>query len=124
MGVKPLNIHPAALQELKSVVIWYQERNQTAALNFVGERGRAIDLIVESPGRWPSRPHGTQRFVLQRFPFAIVYRERPTFVQVLAIAHGHRRPGYWKVGYRSCQRHAKPATVPASIPALPAWARL
>jgi hypothetical protein len=28
--------------------------------------------------------------------FAIFYREKQAVVQVLAIAHGHRRPGHWK----------------------------
>ena|SRR5882672_8067021 len=96
MAAKPLDLHPGALAELKSAVTWYLERNETAALNFVVEVDRAIDLVVASPGRWPRGERGTRKFVLQRFPFAIVYREKETVVQVLAIAHGHRRPGYWK----------------------------
>jgi toxin ParE1/3/4 len=77
-------------------VAWYLERNETAAVNFVAEVERAVELIAASPHRWPRGLHGTRKFVLQRFPFAIVYREREIDVQVLAIAHGHRRPGYWK----------------------------
>jgi plasmid stabilization system protein ParE len=96
MAVKPLDLHPAALAELKSAVAWYLEMNETAALNFVEEVDRAIDLVIASPVRWPRSEHGTRKFVLQRFPFAIVYREKETIVQVLAVAHGHRRPGYWK----------------------------
>jgi plasmid stabilization system protein ParE len=96
MAVKPLEIHPEALAELKSAVAWYLDRNEAAADNFATEMDRAIDLIAASPQRWPRGLHRTRKFVLQRFPFAIVYREKETFVQVLAIAHGHRRPGYWK----------------------------
>ena len=96
MAVKLLQIHPAALAELKSAATWYQQRNRTAALNFAAELDRAIDLVIASPGRWPSGEHGTRKFVLQRFPFAVIYREKETVVQVLAIAHGHRWPGYWK----------------------------
>jgi len=33
---------------------------------------------------------------MKRFPFAIIYRDTPEAIQVIAIAHGHRRPGYWK----------------------------
>ncbi|MGO9085855.1 MAG: type II toxin-antitoxin system RelE/ParE family toxin [Candidatus Sulfotelmatobacter sp.] len=95
MAAKPLQIHPAALAELKSAVAWYQQRSQTAALNFVAELDRAIDLVIESPRRWPSGEHGTRKFVLQRYPFAVIYREKETVVQVLAIAHGRRRPAYW-----------------------------
>jgi toxin ParE1/3/4 len=95
MAAKPLQIHPAALAELKSAVAWYQERSHTAALNFVAELDRAIDLVIASPTRWPGGEYGTRKFVLQRYPFAVVYREKETVVQVLAIAHGRRKPGYW-----------------------------
>jgi hypothetical protein len=30
------------------------------------------------------------------FPFAIVYVELDTEVLILAVAHGKRRPGYWR----------------------------
>jgi plasmid stabilization system protein ParE len=53
MGAKRLNIHPAALEELKSALVWYLERSETAANNFAGELDTAIDLIVNSPRRWP-----------------------------------------------------------------------
>jgi len=96
MAAKPLELHPEALAEWKAAVTWYLERNETAAGNFVAELDQAIDLIAASPQRWPKGLHRTRKFVLQRFPFAIIYRERETDVQVLAIAHGHRRPGYWK----------------------------
>jgi toxin ParE1/3/4 len=96
MAVKALEIHPAALEELKSAVVWYLERSEPAALEFVEEVDRAIELIVQSPRRWPGGEYGTRRFVLKRFPFAINYREKTSVVQILAVAHGHRRPGYWK----------------------------
>ncbi len=96
MAAKPLEIHPSALAELKSALIWYLERNETAADKFVVELDRAMDLMIESPRRWPVGEHGSRKFVLRRFPFAIVYREKQAAIQVLAIAHGRRRPGYWK----------------------------
>jgi plasmid stabilization system protein ParE len=96
MAAKPPEIHAETLAELKSAVSWYLERNETAALNFVSELDRALDLVIKTPGRWPVGDLATRRFVLQRFPFAVIYRETEESVQVLAIAHGHRRPGYWK----------------------------
>jgi len=95
-AAKRLEIHPAALEELKSAVVWYLQRSEPAAQEFVGEVDRAIDLIVESPSRWPKGDYATRRFVLKRFPFAISYRERESGIQILAVAHGHRRPGYWR----------------------------
>ena len=96
MAAKRLEIHPAALDELKSATLWYLDRSAPAAHEFIEEVDRAIDLIVESPSRWPIGEHATRRFVLRRFPFAIIYREKQSAIQVLAVAHGHRRPGYWR----------------------------
>jgi plasmid stabilization system protein ParE len=96
MAGRRIEIHPAALAELKSAVEWYLERSEPAAQEFVAAVDHAIALVIESPRRWPAGEHGTRKFVLQRFPFAVTYREKDSGVQVLAFAHGHRRPGYWK----------------------------
>jgi len=32
---------------------------------------------------------------LRAFPVALIYRERNAAVQVLAVSHYRRRPGYW-----------------------------
>ena len=61
-----------------------------------GKNRKNVDRILAAPERWPAGPYGTRKFLLHRFPFAVVYRELPSAIQVLAVAHGHRRPGYWK----------------------------
>jgi toxin ParE1/3/4 len=96
MATRPLEIHPDALEEFKSAVVWYKERSESAANGFATEIDRALELVVESPERWPSDDQGIRRFVLNRFPFAIVYRMTESTIQIVAIAHGHRLPGYWK----------------------------
>jgi toxin ParE1/3/4 len=96
MAAKSLDIHPAALEEAKAALQWYLARNGAAAKNFAAELDRALDLVMESPARWPRGEQSTRKFVLQRFPFAIIYRAKEKTVEVLAIAHGHRRPFYWK----------------------------
>jgi toxin ParE1/3/4 len=40
--------------------------------------------------------HGTRKFLLRRFPYAVVYRITESAIQVIAVAHGRRRPSYWK----------------------------
>ncbi|MBA3457599.1 MAG: type II toxin-antitoxin system RelE/ParE family toxin [Deltaproteobacteria bacterium] len=38
---------------------------------------------------------GVRRKLLVRFPYAIVFVEGDTFVRVISVMHGHRRPAYW-----------------------------
>ena len=33
---------------------------------------------------------------LRRFPFMLFYRVRGTVVQIVAVAHKRKRPGYWR----------------------------
>jgi toxin ParE1/3/4 len=96
MAAKPIEIHADALAELKSALRWYLERSESAADGFVAEIDRAIELIAAAPARWPSGELGTRKFVLARFPYAVIYREKLMTVQILAIAHGNRRPRYWE----------------------------
>jgi toxin ParE1/3/4 len=96
MAVKPIEIHSDALAELKSALRWYLERSESAADGFVAEIDRAMELIAATPARWPSGELGMRKFVLARFPYAVFYREKLMTVQILAIAHGHRRPHYWE----------------------------
>src|SRR5882762_4975331 len=62
----------------------------------VNSSARSPIIIAEAPRRWPAGVHGTRRFLLHRFPFAVAYRELRSIIQVLAVAHARRRPGYWR----------------------------
>ena len=91
-----VEIYPDAIQEAAAAVEWYAARSQQAAEAFTVELDRAVEVLSESPERWPTYLHGTRRYLLRRFPFAVVYRVRPSVVQVVAISHGKRRPEYWR----------------------------
>jgi toxin ParE1/3/4 len=55
----------------------------------------ATNLVLAAPQRW-RLSRGTRRYLMGRFPFAIVYRERTDeLVEVVAIAHLKRRQRYW-----------------------------
>ena len=91
-----LGFHPEAVAEARGAARWYRERNPDAAEAFLTEFDRALRRIAEAPERWPVVEAGWRRFVLRRFPFSIVYRVQSGQVEVLALAHGRRRPGYWR----------------------------
>ena len=63
---------------------------------FLSELDRAIEQIARNPERYAPDESGTRRLLLRRFPFLIVYRKAGAGTEVLAIAHGRRRPKYWQ----------------------------
>lgn len=96
MAGKPVRFHPEAEREYLSSLGWYSERSLEAALDFENEFQRAISAIENAPQRWPAYFSLFRRFVLHQFPFSVVYRIGDEEILVLAIAHAHRRPGYWR----------------------------
>jgi plasmid stabilization system protein ParE len=96
MAPRQIDVHPEAVAEARAAAQWYRERSGLSADAFLAELDRAVDRIAENPERYPHYVRGTRRYFLQRFPFYLVYREVAEKLQIVAIAHGKRRPGYWE----------------------------
>lgn len=96
MTASSFSFHPAAIEEGILAARWYRDRSPLAAKRFVAELNQVIDSIFEAPHRWPRSARGTRKLKLPCFPFLVIYREADGAVLILAVAHGSRRPGYWK----------------------------
>lgn len=91
-----VEILEAAVDEAAEARAWYSDRAGFLGEAFVEELDAGISKIAENPLAWPKYVHRTRRFLLQRFPYSIVYRVvRADLVEVIAFAHARRRPGYW-----------------------------
>ena len=96
MPSSTFRFHPEARDEFRDAVRWYRTRDRRASADFRIVVSNAIRVIVEAPQRWPKFLHGTRRCVMQRFPYSVVYLDDPESVTIIAVAHGKRKPGYWK----------------------------
>jgi toxin ParE1/3/4 len=93
--MKPLEYHPESKVESRRAIDWYWSRSQLAALDFADELKATLAQMRKTPQACPPYLHGTRRILLDRFPFFVVFRERLNDIQIIAIAHAKRRPGYW-----------------------------
>ncbi|MBI3128646.1 MAG: type II toxin-antitoxin system RelE/ParE family toxin [Candidatus Tectomicrobia bacterium] len=96
MAPLPVEFHSEAAAETAAAEAWYRERGERAGDAFLAEVDHAVLQVAQAPARWPLHIAGTRRYLFRRFPFALVYREIHGVIQVVAVAHGRRRPGYWK----------------------------
>lgn len=88
--------HPSAVEEARVAHDYYCARSERAGIVFLSELDRAIVAISESPRRWRLHSHGTRHFLMRRFPFLVIYQQLDeTTLEIVAIAHARRRPGYW-----------------------------
>lgn len=90
--------HSAAAEELAAAAEWYEVARVGLGNDFLHEVHRAVAAISESPTTWPVaiRKRNVRKFLLARFPYSIHYVLREDEIRVLAVAHGSRRPGYWR----------------------------
>ena len=96
MAGRPIRFHPEAEREFLTAIEWYQGRSQRVGIDFEDEISKAVKRIATSPARWPRYFSEFRKYTLHEFPFSIVYQELPSELVVFAVAHGRRRPGYWR----------------------------
>lgn len=96
MASAEVRFHPAAAQEVESTYDWYAARSPEAADGFREELRRAVDAVAATPQTWPRLSNRARRYVFPRYPFSLVYILRDNVIEVVAVAHGRRRPGYWR----------------------------
>jgi plasmid stabilization system protein ParE len=89
-------MHPQAAEEAAAAREWYAARSERAAERFVAELDDAMEHIIDSPNQWPPYLRGTRQYTLRHFPYLVVYQATETTVRIIAVAHGRRKPGYWK----------------------------
>lgn len=90
-----LEFHPAAVKEARKAYRWYACRSAWAGNRFQAALEAAFEQIADAPDRWPIYLHGTRYRLVRRFPYVVVYRLADR-LQIMAVAHGKRKPGYWK----------------------------
>ena len=85
----------AAEWEYTEALCWYAERSQRAAERFNAEFDRALEAISADPRRFPRCDERHRFYLMDRYPYQVIYREEADEVVVVAVAHARRRPRYW-----------------------------
>lgn len=93
-----VDLHPNVYAELDHSLRWYEERANNLGVEFLVEVDRAIDAVRESPTVWSfyDRDRAIRRYLVHRFPYAVVYRITDLTVQIIAVMHLSRHPNYWQ----------------------------
>lgn len=89
-------LHPEAAEEHKKQVSHYEEIQVGLGRRYHTEFQNVLATVGASPTR--SRivlAPDIRRAMFKVFHFDLIYREVNGSVQVLAIAHHRRQPGYW-----------------------------
>ena len=95
--MKPIVFAPDARAEFEAAVEWYEAKAAGLGERFVSYVDEVLQLVEETPGGFPTWNVDPRfrRAVVQRFPYLVFYRDLADRIEVVAVAHGAREPGYW-----------------------------
>ena len=83
--------------ELQSAAVWYEEKRRGLGIEFVAVVDRAFQSVLENPEACPvwraDRPY--RKGFLRHFPYVVFFSIEAETVEIVAVAHAKRNPGYW-----------------------------
>ena len=91
-----VEFHPEAEAEFISAARYYEEQAENLGFDFVSAFQRAYQRLVDFPESGPPFGRRLRRVLVPGFPYGLVYRAYSERIFVVAVAHLHRRPGYWR----------------------------
>ena len=91
-----VRILPAARAEIEEAAEWYEAARGGLATEFLHEVDAGLSRVVDFPNAWHPLSQRVRRYRLNRFPYGIFYQVRKEEILVVAVAHLHRHPEYWR----------------------------
>ena len=88
--------HEEAEAELIAAIEYYEIREDGLGIRFAEEVNATIQRICAFPQTWEKIDNAIHRCLTNKFPYGILYRISENNIEIMAVMHLHRRPGYWK----------------------------
>jgi hypothetical protein len=92
----PWRFEPAALLELESAALHYDSQRSGLGREFTAAVRSALAAICIDPSANPTAGNSVRRRRVLLFPYDVIFGIDVDGVVVVAVAHHHRRPGYWR----------------------------
>lgn len=86
----------AAQLELEDAFSWLEREQPGLGVRFAADVDGTLARIQDQPMAWHPLGRFLRRCHLKHFRYGVIYRSRGETIEVLAIAHDSRSPGYWR----------------------------
>lgn len=94
--MKEAIFHPEARAELSESFNFYDARLDGLGLRFLAAVEETVQTISTHPEAGARLAGEFRKRIVPGFPYNIIYRVREEYIYLVAVAHQHRRPGYWR----------------------------
>jgi plasmid stabilization system protein ParE len=90
-----VRLDPAAKLEIRQAALCYEDCRDGLGLEFLDAVESAFEQIQRHPRVWRILKGRFRRYLLQRFPYGLIYAVEGETIFVAAVMHLKRKPGYW-----------------------------
>ena len=94
--MEEIRLLEAAQKELDDAYDYYEAQATGLGSQFIDEMLGTMKSIRKHPEAWPVFSRRSRRCLVSRFPYSIIYQVLEDKILIVAIAHMHRKPEYWK----------------------------
>ena len=94
--MRDFGFHPEARQEFLESARYYKSQQPGLDRRFVNAVIDAIYRIRNNPLMYREIEVGCRQCRVPRFPYGVIFRLRNDYIEIIAVMHLHRKPGYWK----------------------------
>lgn len=85
----------AAQLEIRQAALFYEDSREGLGQEFLNAVEWAFEHIQQHPTVWRVLKGRFRRYLLQRFPYGVIYAIEGEIIYVAAVMHLKRKPGYW-----------------------------
>ena len=95
MKSKARRFHPSFVVDLSSATEYYDEMPPSIGNRLRDEVQSRIDLIAENSEAFPRVHNDVRALRLKKFPYVILFRSHPDFVQFVGLVQGNTDRKHW-----------------------------
>jgi hypothetical protein len=90
-----VEFYEPAYIEYQEAIDFYNLQSERLGDKFIIEIDKTITIIKNYPQSFSDYTKHTRKAVVNVFPYNIIYTIHKNYIEILAIAHQHRKPNYW-----------------------------
>jgi hypothetical protein len=86
-----------ARRELRDAIHYYNAQRLRLGEEFRDEVWETVQRIIKFPEAWHPLSASIHRCQMNRFPYGLIYEASENEIVIIAVAHLHRAPEYWRL---------------------------
>lgn len=87
-----LKLHPLAENDLKIALNYYFDISPKLEKRFLSHIDKQFNNILNSPNLYQYETETSQKVIMKKFPYIIIYEQYEDIIMILAIFHTKQNP--------------------------------